>query len=559
MGRLAEFEAILESRSGSLTELQREIALAEIMHSGGDVRGAVARLQAATERFSDDPAAWLALAVASSAAGDPRTAGEAAIRGLLIDEASAALQSIVMAASIEDAAWAESAILRPDRAGRLPAVLVEGVRLLRESGAASGRIAPDAAQLRAARELCSRFGDSINAWRLAAAMHLAAGQPAESKSIADAAARRFPDAPDPVEWQVVAASSLGDLEQASSLCIEWRRLSFPDVRGVDEAQAAIELTRNRPDAALPLLMRHRDLIVNDAAMRPGPYRALIASLLMTGKVREAADLERTNLETSDASRGTWAQIAAMAPYERGLEAMSILEAASPSDPVSRAQLVGKWVAFHERHPNGRALERARSLLPRSMPQPKDSSSRLAIVARADIERVAGDFAAARATLQSVIDSYPANIQDRAKLVGSLSGTDQQALFQEIEPLLYARNNLAMLLVEEDRSLDQALALVEQCIEIIPGNPDLRDTEAQVLLKLGRLSEAEQSSVMAIRAYPQNPSVLLTGAEILAASGRMEDAKQVLQRIRDIVAQEPWPSRQVENRLRRVTQVVDSQR
>ncbi|MGA1045573.1 MAG: tetratricopeptide repeat protein, partial [Phycisphaerales bacterium] len=132
-------------------------------------------------------------------------------------------------------------------------------------------------------------------------------------------------------------------------------------------------------------------------------------------------------------------------------------------------------------------------------------------------------------------------------------------FREIEPLLYARNNLAMLLVEEDRSLDQALALVEQCIEIIPGNPDLRDTEAQVLLKLGRLSEAEQSSVMAIRAYPQNPSVLLTGAEILAASGRMEDAKQVLQRIRDIVAQEPWPSRQVENRLRRVTQVVDSQR
>ncbi|MGA1707904.1 MAG: hypothetical protein ACO4CI_04350, partial [Phycisphaerales bacterium] len=66
-------------------------------------------------------------------------------------------------------------------------------------------------------------------------------------------------------------------------------------------------------------------------------------------------------------------------------------------------------------------------------------------------------------------------------------------------------------------------------------------------------------VMAIRAYPQSPSVLLTGAEILAASGRMEDAKQVLQRIRDIVALEPWPSRQVENRLRRVTQVVDSQR
>ena len=78
------------------------------------------------------------------------------------------------------------------------------------------------------------------------------------------------------------------------------------------------------------------------------------------------------------------------------------------------------------------------------------------------------------------------------------------------------------------------------------------------MKLGRLSEAEQSSVMAIRAYPQNTSVLLTVVEILAASGRVEDAKQLMQRIRDIVAQEPWPSRQVEDRLRRVASAIDSQ-
>ena len=221
-------------------------------------------------------------------------------------------------------------------------------------------------------------------------------------------------------------------------------------------------------------------------------------------------------------------------------------------------MIGRWIAFHERHPNGRGLDRARSLLPRSVSVPKDFDSIIAVIANSDIERVAGDPAAARASLQSVINSYPRDIQERAKTVGSLSGPAQQELFREIEPLLYARNNLAMLLVEMDVSLDEALALVEQCVEIIPGNPDLRDTEAQVLMKLGRLSEAEQSSVMAIRAYPQNTSVLLTGVEILAASGRVEDAKQLMQRIRDIVAQEPWPSRQVEDRLRRVASAIDSQ-
>ena len=558
MGRLEDFERTLQAEGGVLTDLQREISLAELQFSGGDQRGAMARLAAAAERNPEEVPAWSALARACLVVGDAKSAGDAAIRGLRLDADSQELQSVAMTAAIQDGSWADTAVLGGGSGGTLPPVLVEGVRVLRAARTSDGRLAPDAPLLRSSRELCSRFGDSINAWRVAAALHQAAGQLADAKSIADAAARRFPDAADPVEWQIVAASGLGNLELASSLCIEWRRRSFPDVRRVDEAHAAIELARKRPDAALPLLARHRDLIIRDATARPGPYRALIASLMMTGAVRDAAELDRANLSASEASRATWAQIATMAPYPQGLEAMSILEAASPSDPFGRAQMIGRWIAFHERHPNGRGLDRARSLLPRSVSVPKDFDSRIAVIAKSDIERVAGDPAAARASLQSVINSYPRDIQERAKTVGSLSGPAQQELFREIEPLLYARNNLAMLLVEMDVSLDEALALVEQCVEIIPGNPDLRDTEAQVLMKLGRLSEAEQSSVMAIRAYPQNTSVLLTGVEILAASGRVEDAKQLMQRIRDIVAQEPWPSRQVEDRLRRVASAIDSQ-
>ncbi len=558
MGRLEEFRAILSTKGGSLSEWQREIALAEIMQSGGDYPGAIAKLQEVSARYSENADVWLALAIATSAGGDAKAAGNAAVRGLLIDAESEALQSQAMASALLDGAWAESAILSSDRAGRLPPSLVEGVRLLRAATGANGRLAPDANQLRAVREMCSRFGSSINVWRLAAAMHQAAGQPAEAKSIADAAARRFPDAAAPVEWQVIASSSLGDLEQASALCIEWRRRSFPDVRRVDETQAALELARNRPEAALPLLLRHRDLIIKDSSVRPGPYRALIASLLMSGKVREAAELDRASLGASEESRRTWAQIAAMAPYDRGLEAMSILEATTPPDAVARAQMIGRWVEFHERHPSGRGLDRARSLLPAAISAPRDAESRLAIIARADIERVAGDFDAARASLRSVIDSYSEGDQERARKLEALSGPEQFSLFREIEPLLYARNNLAMLFVEEEQSLEEALSLIASCIEIFPSNPELRDTEAQVLLRLGRLSEAEQSAVMAIRALPQSAPVLLTGVEILAASGRFEDARQVLQRIRDIVAQEPWPPRKLESRLRQVAAVVDSQ-
>ena len=238
--------------------------------------------------------------------------------------------------------------------------------------------------------------------------------------------------------------------------------------------------------------------------------------------------------------------------------MSILEAASATDAGARARMVGRWVSFHERHPNGRALDRARALLPRGILSPVDYDSRIAVIARSDVERASEDADSAVRSLRSVIDSYPADVQRRAVTIGTLSGQPQLELFREIEPLIYARNNLAMLLVQQDTSLDYALELVEQCLEVLPGNSGLRDTHALVLLAIGRFADAERSAVMAIGADPRNPSVLLTGAEILAATGRSEDSRVLLRRVRDIVAQEPWPSRQVEDRLRRVASAIDSQ-
>jgi tetratricopeptide (TPR) repeat protein len=220
-------------------------------------------------------------------------------------------------------------------------------------------------------------------------------------------------------------------------------------------------------------------------------------------------------------------------------------------------MIGRWVAFHARHPEGRAIDRARALLPRNLGEPRDYDSRIAIVARADIERALGDVAAAVRSLRSVLDSFSPDVQSRAAAIGTLTGQAQQDLFREIEPLLYARNNLSMLLLEQGTSLDEALGLVEQCLAIIPGSPELRDTHAQVLLKLGRVSEAEQSSVFAIQRLPTNASVILTGCEILLASGRVEDSRLLVQRVREILAREPWPSREVEDRLRRVASQIDS--
>lgn len=556
LGRLNEFEAMLADSDIELSEVQAALTIAEVQLAAGNAAAAVAGLQQKASILGDDPSYWRGVSVAMLSAGDRGGAAEAAIRGLRLDPLSDDLISILITGALEDPSiigrLADSAAESP-----LPQVVKDSLRVLQAARDDATRLAPDAEDLRVARELCSQHGDSLGAWRVAVALHQVAGQPSEAMALAVAASRRFPDSPDPVQWQVFAASSMGDLEKATALCTDWRRLRFPDVRPVDETQAALELARDRPEAALLLLNRHRDLIVAEGSTRPGPYRALLAALILSGQVREAARLEQANLARSEASASTWAEISAMATYERGLEAMSILETASATDAGARARMVGRWVSFHERHPNGRAIDRAHALLPRSAIVPVDYDSRIAVIARADVERASGDADSAVRSLRSVIDSYPADIQKRAATIGTLSGQPQIELFREIEPLFYARNNLAMLLVQQDKSLDDALELVEQCLEVLPGNAGLLDTHSLVLLALGRFVDAERSAVMAIGADPQNPAVLLTGAEILAATGRAEDSRVLLQRVRDLVSQEPWPSQQVEDRLRRVSAAVDA--
>lgn len=557
LGRLSEYETMLADSDSGLSELQRSLAIAEVQVAAGNAAAAAARLEQNASVLGDDPLFWRGLSVALLSAGDRVAAAEAATKGLSLDPQSEDLISIVITAALEEPSVIDR-LAAAASAGSLPEVVLGSLQILRNARGDGGRLAPDTDDLRISREFCSRFGGVKAAWQLATSLHQIAGQPSEAMALATTAARRFPDSPEPVQWQVFAASSSGDLEKASTLCGEWRRLRFPDVRPVDEAQAALELVRGRPEAALMLLDRHRDLIVGEAASRPGPYRAMLAAMILSGRVQDAARLEQANLAREESSASTWAEIAAMAPYERGLEAMSILEAASAADAGSRARMIGRWVALHDRHPNGRALDRARALLPRNLDSAIDYDSRISLVARADVERASGDAAAAGRSLRLVIDSYPADIQERAAAIGSLSGQQQLDLFREIEPLLYAQNNLAMLLLEQGVSTEEALSLVERCLAILPASPELRDTHAQVLLKLGRLSEAEQSAVSAIRSLPASASILLTGTEILVASGRIEDSRLLLQRVREILAREPWPSRQVEDRLRRVAAAIDSQ-
>lgn len=69
----------------------------------------------------------------------------------------------------------------------------------------------------------------------------------------------------------------------------------------------------------------------------------------------------------------------------------------------------------------------------------------------------------------------------------------------------ALNDLAWVLVESGRDLEEALQLVDRGIEHFPADPHLRDTRGVVLLKLGRLDPAIEELKRAVDFSPQIPA------------------------------------------------------
>ena len=551
-GRLPDAQRVVAEHGERFPAAIREVILGELMLQAGDAANAERRFAAAVAADPSLIGGWRLLAAVREQMGRGDDAVTAAFRGLAIDPSDEILQSLVVGSVLRDRTIAETTLRSAQQTAGLSGVFVDCLRLLIATAGPDGRLQPDAAQLRRARDLCGQHPTSLIAWRTAVALHDGAGAVGEARSLAAAAAQRFPDAVEPMSWQVRLAAAQGNLGEAVQLCREWRRRAFPEVREVDQAQAIFEIARNRPEVALELLRPHQEAIVAAASDEPGPYRALLASLIMNGSVREALRLEGPRLRESAQSRAVWARFAGMAPYTPGYEAMTALEAATPSDLRSRAVLVGEWVAFHDRHPNGNGLAKARSVMAAPSGEPSTYEERLGLVSTATVAAAAGAPGDARRMLQRVIDSYSGDARARARAVMALPPEQRLAAFEEFEPLLYALNNYAMNLVEEQIDLRTALRLVDEAIEILPSEPNLLDTRAQVLLGLGRIADAEQAVLGAIRfGAAANPEVRLTAVQVLLADGRTADAVEILRQVREGVTAEPWPPQKLLDRLGRL--------
>jgi predicted Zn-dependent protease len=94
----------------------------------------------------------------------------------------------------------------------------------------------------------------------------------------------------------------------------------------------------------------------------------------------------------------------------------------------------------------------------------------------------------------------------------------------------ALNNLAMLLLNDRRQLDEADTLTKKAVEHDPGTGAFYDTRAQVLLAADKNADARAVIDIAQKLEPANLLFRLTSAEVSMAEGKLKDANAAIEAI-----------------------------
>lgn len=128
---------------------------------------------------------------------------------------------------------------------------------------------------------------------------------------------------------------------------------------------------------------------------------------------------------------------------------------------------------------------------------------IALLSLATAQNVSKDFAAAESTLRGILKQTPKN------------------------PI--ALNNLGYFLADRNEKLEEALKLIQEALEIDPGNPSFLDSLGWAYFKLGKYDLAAASLIKALKADPASATAHHHLGDVYEKQGKIESARQSWQR------------------------------
>ncbi len=308
---------------------------------------------------------------------------------------------------------------------------------------------------------------------------IATGRREDAIVVSTRLAQTFPNA---VQAQRLAAEALaaaGRWDEVLAVSQRWRQQSVDDTVTPDLmiAEANLRLG-NIQDAAVPLKPYLKK--ATDQPMEHAPIIVLHArTLIATDNTRKAEALLAPLLDSAPIWRATWMRLATQSIRDPDTSAawLDKIEPHVPADHFDeRAALVQSWEALATQANSRQYHQRAKHMIDQIVQEPE---------ANAHCWLIHG--------VMSETATQPGRAEASYRKALELDGN-----------LHVAKNNLAMLLIQREGHLEEALELARAAVAAWPENPSYHDTLALVQAKSRDYNAALDSIKTAIDLDPTNP-------------------------------------------------------
>lgn len=468
----------------------------------------------------------------------PERAREHALAGLRLDPRHAGLRAALAMVNVaSDATGRREAIKLLRELGEENDSLLATLTLLEQVPLRDGRTSPTEANLEKARQLTEVHPQFLPAWLLAITLHREAGRMRETIDLAQRAVSRFPAHAEPAQWAARLLIDAGRWDEALVEAREWRRRSLDNPLDADLALASVLLQLGRPADASDVLEPYADRFLAERAGAPDRLALWLNVLVQSGQGGKAWEMIRPQVEEDDQWRSVWVGLTHLAEYDAARQMLTWMEPiATEAGPWAMLKLAQGWSALGWRFDRSECFDRAESM---AGDGPDDPGRHVAwLFLRGRIAEGRGDLAGAERLYRAVLAEQP----------GAAA----------------ALNNLAYVVAQSPDRCDEALPYAEQALAQEPGEPDLLDTYARVLLCLGRTGEAREALEEALRDRPGDITLNISLAELLIRMEALDEARRALQTARReldrLALADPGLEKRinaVEQQLRNALAAVDS--
>lgn len=493
-----------------VSDVARHLTLARHFATYGTVEETRQHFQAAVEAEPANAAAWRTYLLWLIQRGEAEQALEVADEAAAQVEGDAGINALTSVDRLEVAI--DAPLLRPlaasllsqpqERADVARALLSDAIAI--QLGESDGETFITELQRQA--ESNPRYLELQN---FAARIFIAMDQSELAVRVATRTIEAFPNESEPIELAARALASAGRYEEAISFARRWREQSRGQRVAADVLIARAHLNLDQPQRAIDQL--EPDL--QQAIANPQRHADLIATyaqaLVTLERYDTAGQLLEPLVEDSPQLRSVMRSLA-----ERQVSQPAVAEAW-----LSRLDEVISEDAIGERVYNAVAWHQAGTRL--EQPSFHETCQRIVdeLVQLSDppaaVYMLYGELAQRREDWSAAERGYRLMLEHRPENAA-------------------AKNNLAMVLLEQDKQLLQAVELAREAVEALPEVPEVHDTLARVLLKVGQYDEAVTASRRALELQPEGTQWRIELIWTLARAGETNEAVELFEQFQDEV-------------------------